>query len=340
MGKQINTSDLQFLIQKGFKTFKNENTIINEVIPDLVSDKLNVYIPEDSDATAYNLRDDYTGRGSKDFMIEGFETQKGGFKLESRDYYTGLSRKRLRDISDFYNNEAEAGRVIVNKFMDGMSKRKRLIKENDIATMLKNENNYEAKNILDLSTNKVKEWTSTEIADFIEGISLIKKNLDLAVGGGLINDKADYSNNTDIKTVMFLPYDVFVQMQANLKAFNEYISFNGNNGNYRYVTVEMLSVLFGLDVYIGNGFKLKQKAELSNVYDIDNMEYIWSSPQVYITTASSNPLDMSGIKYIRYKDEGMYQKEDMGDMLFLSENISMPYLNNKNANALVKVKIA
>lgn len=338
---KVKTTDLFYQVTRELQKYRGQNTLINEVIPDTTVDKISGFIPTSNDATAYNLKDFYHGRAIDMFVNEGIETDKKMYRLEPRSYYTGVSRKRMLGIADLYTDNAQAGRAIVQDLMNGIMERIKLIKEDDLADILKVEGNYLSNNILDNTTTKISDWTYDNVSELVEGISVIKKNINKAVGGGLFNQKADYSNNSEgMKTILIIPIDVWIQLQANLKAFNDYISTTGNVGNYRNITIEVISQLFGVDVYIGSGFKLKEVAEMQNIYDIESMIDIWSEPQIYLITASTNLLDKAGIKYLRYGREELFEKQEFGDMMYLSETISMPFLNEKGANGLIKVKIA
>lgn len=338
---QVNTLDIFYQVTRELQKYRNQNTLVTDFIPDTKVDKISGIIPKNNDATAYNLKDFYHGRAISMFVNEGVSTEKIMYRMEPRSYYTGVSRKRMLEIGGLYTDNKTAGRAIVQDLKTAIVERNKLLKEDDIATLVKDEDNYLSNNILDLTTTKVEEWTADDIAELIEGISIIKKNINKAVGGGLLNQKADYSSNTNgIKSTIILPIDVWIKLQRNLKAFNDYISTTGNVGNYRNITVELLSYLFGVDVYIGSGFKLKDVAEMKNIYDVDSMVDIWSEPHIYFITSSSGLLDKAGVKYLTYGQEELFEKQDFGDWLALSEKISMPLLNEKGSNALIKVKLA
>lgn len=338
---KIDTALIKTQVMKGLQKFRNQNTLINEIFPAIKVNTLNGFIPTSRDATAYNLKNFYSGDAINNIVNEGYDTDKIAFSMEPRDYYTGVSYNRLLKLTNLLMTQQEAGRMVVDDLMNGITERGRLLKEDDLSVLLQKESNYLSINIKDSTSKKIQEWTADDVAVMVEAIATMKININKAVGGGLFDDKGQYSADSEgMKTVMIIPLQVWAAITSNLKAFNEYISYNGNVGNYRTVTEEMFKTLFGLDVYIGSGFKLKKVAENENVYDVANIEDIWSANNIYIATISSNLLDKAGVKVLQYGEPELFDYQRFGDVFFLSKNITMPLLNNKGGNALIKVKIA
>lgn len=338
---KIDTALIKTQVMKGLQKFRNQNTLINEIFPAIRVNTLDGFIPGSKDATAYNLKNFYSGDAISNIVNEGYDTDKIAFSMEIRDYFTGVSYNRTLKLTNLLMSQQEVGRMIVDDLMNGMTERSKLLKEDDLSKLLQNEKNYLSINIKDSTATKIQSWTADDVATMVETIATMKMNINKAVGGGLFNDKGQYSADSEgMKTVMIIPIQVWAAITSNLKAFNEYISYNGNVGNYRTVTEEMFKTLFGLDVYIGSGFKLKKVAEDTNVYDVANLEDIWSSNNIYITTTSANLLDKAGIKTLQYGETELFENQQFGDLFFLSKNITMPLLNNKGGNGIIKVKIA
>lgn len=329
------------LINKDLVRFMGQSNFVSKHIPEIPVAVSQGAVGADLDNTAYNLRNMYGGTALGHIFNEYPKYQGRFFRLESEEYYIGIDINRVEEMNEIYNtNQKQAGTEIYNYIGQKLVNRLLLLRERNLAKVVTNADFYSTSNTVDLSTKSITTWAEEDIDNFFKSFAELTKYMNYAVGGTLFNDQMELQDTMQ-KFYIVVPINVYTKLMGIFRQFKNYITVMGTtpDGKYKAFRPDMFNAVTSGITVVASSFKVAEDKEVDPIYQIANLEDLWTENEIYLFTTSSNIMDMSSVKEVVYLSSDIKEMDILGNNLWRTRTKRQTLASNPLAFAKIKLKL-
>lgn len=111
------------------------------------------------------------------------------------------------------------------------------------------------------------------------------------------------------------------------------------DGKYKAFRPDMFNAVTSGMTVVASSFKVAEDKEVDPIYQIANLEDLWTENEIYLFTTSSNIMDMSSVKEVVYLSSDIKEMDILGNNLWRTRTKRQTLASNPLAFAKIKLKI-